>query len=50
MPHGNERAEITLEILNLLRQLRGVVLDDDIGDRLRTQIAELEGKLRQIDE
>ena len=47
---GNERAEITLEILNLLRRLREVVLDDGTADRLRTQIAELEGKLHQIDE
>ena len=49
MSPGSRRAEIAMEILSPLRQLREVVWDDDTANRIRIQIAELEEKLLQID-
>ena len=49
MPHKNERVELEMEIMRY-RQLGRRITDDKLLKRLREQIAELEQKLREIDE
>lgn len=49
MPHENERVEFEMQIMNY-RDLLGRVGNEDFHERTRTKIAELEQKLRKIDE
>ena len=49
MSHKNERVELEMEIMRY-RQLGRRITDDEFLKRLREQIAELERKLREIDE
>jgi hypothetical protein len=49
MPHKNERVELEMEIMRY-RQLGRRITDDEFLKQLREQIAELERKLREIDE
>jgi hypothetical protein len=49
MPSKNERVELEMKIIRC-RQLMRRVTDDEFLKRLREQVAELEQKLREIDE
>jgi hypothetical protein len=49
MPSKNERVELEMKIMKA-RQWTRRVADEDFLKRLRDQIAELEKKLREIDE
>jgi hypothetical protein len=49
MPSKNERVELEMKIMRC-RQLMRRVTDDEFLKRLREQVAELEQKLREIDE
>jgi hypothetical protein len=49
MPHPNERVELEMKIMRY-RQLGRRITDEEFQNRLREQIAELEQKLREIDE
>jgi hypothetical protein len=49
MPHKSERVELEMKIMKY-RQWTGRVVDEEFQKRLREQTAELERKLREIDE
>jgi hypothetical protein len=49
MTHENERAELEMRIAQY-RQLALRISDEELLKRFATQIAELEQKLREIDE
>jgi len=49
MPHKNERVEIEMQIMKY-RELTGRIADEQFLRRAREKIAELERKLREIDE
>jgi hypothetical protein len=49
MPHKNERVELEMEIMRF-RQLGRRITDEQLQKRLRQRLAELEQKLREIDE
>lgn len=49
MPHQNERVELEMKIIRY-RQMASRTADEEFLRRVREQIAELEGKLREIDE
>jgi hypothetical protein len=49
MPHKNERLELEMQILKY-RDLLSRVSDEEFLKRARAKIAELEQKLREIDE
>ena len=48
-PHKNERVELEMQLLKY-RQLTGRVDDQEFQRRAQEKIAELEQKLREIDE
>ena len=49
MPHKNERVELEMQIMKY-RQLLTRITDDEFLKRAKDKIAELEDKLREIDE
>jgi hypothetical protein len=49
MPHKNERVELEMRILKY-RDLLSRVADEEFLKRAKAKIAELEKKLREIDE
>lgn len=49
MPHANERVELEMKILRH-RQMASRTADEEFLRRIKAQIAELERKLRAIDE
>jgi hypothetical protein len=49
MPHKNERVELELQIMKY-RLVASRMVDDDVRERFEARIAELEQKLREIDE
>ncbi len=49
MPHANERVELEMKIMRH-RQMARSTNDDGFRKRIKEQIAELERKLRAIDE
>jgi hypothetical protein len=49
MSHKNERVELEMKIMRY-RQLGRRITDEEFQKRAREQIAELEQKLREIDE
>ena len=49
MPHKNERVELEMKILKARQLARGVT-DEATQERLEALAAELEQKLREIDE
>ena len=49
MPTKNERAEVEMEMMKY-RQLAGRMVDEEFVKRAKEKVAELEKKLREIDE
>jgi hypothetical protein len=49
MPHKNERVELEMQLLKY-RELTTRIADDEFLRRAKEKIAELERKLREIDE
>jgi hypothetical protein len=49
MPSKNERRELEMEMMKY-RQLAGRIIDEEFVRRAKEKIAELEKKLREIDE
>ena len=49
MPHQNERVELEMKIMRY-RQLARRISDEELLKRFAEQIADLEQKLREIDE
>jgi hypothetical protein len=50
MPHKNERVELEMKIMKYRRMADLAVSDELTKQRIRDLIAELEQKLREIDE
>jgi hypothetical protein len=49
MPHPNERVELEMQILGY-RQLGRRITDEQFQKQIRERLADLEKKLREIDE
>ena len=49
MPSKNERVELEMKMMKY-RQLAGRIIDEEFVRRAKEKIAELEKKLREIDE
>jgi hypothetical protein len=50
MPHKNERVELEMKIMKYRQIARRIADDEELLKRFDVQIAELEQKLREIDE
>ena len=50
MPDPNERVELAYQILELRHKIRQVLWDPDQVAKLQAELAQLEQKLREIDE
>jgi hypothetical protein len=48
--HPNERVELAMQILACRQKLRRIGWDEQQANRLRAEMAQLEQKLREIDE
>lgn len=50
MPHKNERVELEMRIMKYRLLAQQIAIDPEAAARLKELIAELEQKLREIDE
>lgn len=50
MPHKNERVQLEMQILKYRQIARQMAADAEEAERIRALVADLEQKLREIDE